>query len=468
MVVEGQVKQVPIKQVTPAPDNIRESVGDVVELSTSIAESGLVQPLIVRPLANGNFEVVAGARRLAAAELAGLDEIPVIVRDYTEEQRLVAMAVENLQREDLTPLEEARAYKRILELTGASQRDLAPRIGKTQPHISKRLALLELPKDVQKQVDAGGITIPDALELAKLAEHPERLKKALAHDQWTPLTARVRQQLDEIKRDEKIAKLEESIESKGYRTIRVTSEYQLPKGVHRLKGGSSYDAHALDITTAKHETQPCHAIAITRNADSFPVCTDRKNHPNAKTTQEKDRAARSSTGRAAPRLDPQTKKLHAAREERLQFVAGLVAKKPSKDALQFIAAAYVEGQIEYFEGELDRVAILLGAVDAPEDGSTILPDDVDAAERVREFAQRGAGETQRAALALALVDADNGELERVLRGNPPGSRYVRGRGLETIDPVMPRMYLELLRGQGYQLGDLETKVVAGGAVKDAA
>lgn len=463
--VAPRVEIVPIGQVKAAADNDREQLGDVVELSTSMVEVGVINPLVVRELANGSYEVIAGARRLAAAEIAGLDEVPIIIRDVDEDERLLIMAAENLQREDLSPLEEGRAYRRLIDTLGCSQRDLAPKVGKAQSHISKRIALLELPKDVQAKVDSGGITIADAVELAKIADHPTRVKKVMNGPTYQSIALRVQHELDDLKREQKIAKQQEEFESKGYATIVVQNQWQLPAGVHRLKGGSTYDAHALDITAKKHETGDCHAIAIPRNGDgAFPVCTNRKNHPKVKTAQENDRANGGSS-RPRPKPNPATQKLQLAREARMQLAGALVAKKPSKDALQFVMLHFVERTVDYFDGdgELDRVAIWLGVTPAPEDGSTLLPDEVDAAALILEFAGRGDAECQRAALALTFADVDDHSLESMLRTGEAPRRVMRRHSDDRSTSPVPRAYLEFLRTQGHELHELERKALDGTA-----
>jgi hypothetical protein len=371
--------------------------------------------------------------------------VPVIIRDVDEDERLLVMAAENLQREDLSPLEEARAYQRLIDTLGCSQRDLAPKVGKTQSHISKRLALLALPKDVQKEVDSGGITIPDALELAKLADHPDRVKAVIKGPNWQSIPVRVQHELGELKLAATIRDLEEKFESQGLETIRVRSEWQLPKGVHRLKGGATYDMHALQITAAKHEKEQCHAIAITDHGLGFPVCTNRKNHKDVKTKQEADHGKRSTSAVAGgfrqPRETPTEKKRKQERERRLEFARGLVAKKPPKDAVTFMLRYLVWSEIQYLEGDttLDRAAHWLGLCELEDNGYA--PDTVDVDALLREFAAESETQLHRASLALAICALDDGGyngVEALLEGS-----QVRG-----MSPLASA-YLEFLRSQGY-------------------
>jgi ParB/RepB/Spo0J family partition protein len=449
------VEQVPISKIKAAPDNPRKDVGDISELAESMKSAGILQPIVVCER-DGGYLVVYGARRLAAAALAGFKEVPVIVRDYDEPTRLIAMSIENLQREDLSPTEEAGAYQRLLDELKTSQRMLSSVVGKTQSHISKRLALLALPKDVQAKVDSGGITIPAALELAKLAEYPERLKAALNGPAYYDLDVRVRMELEAVEQEKAIVKLEQEMESKGLATVRVTNEYQLPKGVHRLKGGNAYDPHALQITPKQHETEPCHAIAITKKGLGFPVCTDRKQHPKVKTKQEADRGSSGGSGTAfrQPRETAEQKKLKQARERRLAFVAGLVAKKPPKEALTLALRYFVLEQLVAFEGDvcLDRAVIWLGLVDVPEDGSTLLPDDVDVDALVTEFIAQGEAQLHRAAVALAAAAIDSDGYNGV-------DAHLSGSALRG-ESLAVSAYLEFLRSQGCELDEAPSAAIA--------
>lgn len=180
-----ELKTIPVQDIVLADDNVREKVGNVHELALSIANTGLLQPLLVSPVeGNGHFRVVAGNRRLTAIELVrthpdkypttfDFDSVPCLVEERSEGQRTAAMLVENLQRVDLNPIEEARGYFRLVRDQGWSQTDIAARIGKSKAHVSKRLLLLTLPTEALKLIEKGDLSIEAALQLAKLAEAPE-------------------------------------------------------------------------------------------------------------------------------------------------------------------------------------------------------------------------------------------------------------------------------------------------------
>lgn len=166
--------------IEPSPDNPRRDIGDVTELAASIKSVGILEPLLVKPHGKNRYQLIAGARRLAAAEVAGRLTVPCIVRDYNDEQRAEIMLIENLQRVDLSPIEEATAFGRLVDEFAWSQDKLAERIGRSQSHISKRLSLLKLPDEVVEKVHSGGMPIESALELTKLVKHPKRLSRSTA------------------------------------------------------------------------------------------------------------------------------------------------------------------------------------------------------------------------------------------------------------------------------------------------
>jgi len=133
---------------------------DAQELSglvESIRRHGVLQPIVVRPSVGG-YEVVAGERRWRAAEAAGLSSIPAIVRSLTDQEALELALVENLQREDLNPIERARAYRRLMQEFGLTQEQIAERVGKSQPSVANALRLLHLPPQIQSSLEAGRIT----------------------------------------------------------------------------------------------------------------------------------------------------------------------------------------------------------------------------------------------------------------------------------------------------------------------
>jgi ParB family chromosome partitioning protein len=128
------------------------------ELADSIREHGIIQPIIAEDAGDGTYIIVAGERRSRAARMAGLTEVPVILRDYSEEKRMEVSLVENVQRADLNPIEEAEAYKGLMDLTGLSQDEVALRVGKNRSTVANALRLLKLPKTMRQSLETGEIS----------------------------------------------------------------------------------------------------------------------------------------------------------------------------------------------------------------------------------------------------------------------------------------------------------------------
>lgn len=150
---------VAVDEIVPNPEQPRHHFDEesLASLASSIARHGLLQPVLVRRQA-GRYELLAGERRLRAARRAGLTTVPVLVREAPPEERLEIALIENLQRENLTPLEEAEAYQHLLERDGLSQDELAARVGKSRPAITNTLRLLTLPDAVKAQLESGDLS----------------------------------------------------------------------------------------------------------------------------------------------------------------------------------------------------------------------------------------------------------------------------------------------------------------------
>ncbi len=147
------------------------------ELASSIREHGVFQPIIVKKSIKG-YDIIAGERRYRASKMAGLDKIPAIIRDFTDEQMMEIALLENLQREDLSVIEEAHAYKSMIEHLNLTQDELSKRVGKSRSHITNILGLLRLPGEVQQMVSDGRITMGHARALSKLESNEEIIKLA--------------------------------------------------------------------------------------------------------------------------------------------------------------------------------------------------------------------------------------------------------------------------------------------------
>ena len=172
---------VPIEQIVPNPDQPRRAFtqAQLDELAESIRSKGVIQPLIVRPK-GAQSDIVAGERRWRASQLAQLHELPVIVRDYSDTEVLEVAIIENIQRADLTAIEEASGYRQLMERFNHTQEKLAEALGKSRSHIANLLRLLTLPDEVQAMVNAGALTAGHARALVT-AENPVKLAKDIAN-----------------------------------------------------------------------------------------------------------------------------------------------------------------------------------------------------------------------------------------------------------------------------------------------
>ena len=151
----------------------------LAELAGSIKEHGVVQPIIVRKIAKNRYEIVAGERRWRACQLAGMNKIPAIIKDYSPQQVSEIALIENIQREDLNPIEEARAFKALTEEYKLTQEELSKKIGKSRPYIANSLRLLYLPAELKSLLSEGRISVGHARALLVIEE--EELQKAIAY-----------------------------------------------------------------------------------------------------------------------------------------------------------------------------------------------------------------------------------------------------------------------------------------------
>ena len=179
----GGVKKLPVEFIIANRANPRRTFDpeQLEELANSIREKGVMQPLLVRPSQDPNiFEIIAGERRWRAAQKAGLHEVPVIVRDVGDKEALELAIIENVQRADLNPLEEAMGYGQLIEQFEYTQQDLAQVIGKSRSHVANTLRLLRLPEDVRGMVASGTLTAGHARTLIT-AEDPATLARQIVN-----------------------------------------------------------------------------------------------------------------------------------------------------------------------------------------------------------------------------------------------------------------------------------------------
>ena len=178
-VAEGTPREIPVGEIDRNPYQTRTRFDEaaLAELATSIAATGVVQPILVRPLTNGRFQLIAGERRWLASQKAGKETIPAILRQVSDEQAMEITIVENLQRTDLNPMEQARAYDRLSREFKLTQEQMAQRTGKDRASVANFLRLLRLPEPVQGKVEAGELSFGHARALLAL-ENPETIVNA--------------------------------------------------------------------------------------------------------------------------------------------------------------------------------------------------------------------------------------------------------------------------------------------------
>jgi len=175
---ESEVREIPIDSIVPNPRQPRKSFDEnaLRELADSIIRVGMVQPLLVRLLNKDHYELIAGERRWRAAKLAGLETVPVVVRAAGGIESLELALIENLQREDISPLEAAEAYRMLIEQEGLTQEEVAHRVGKSRAAIANTLRLLRLPEKIRNSLDSGEITEGHARALLQFDTEAEMLQ----------------------------------------------------------------------------------------------------------------------------------------------------------------------------------------------------------------------------------------------------------------------------------------------------
>jgi ParB family chromosome partitioning protein len=178
----GELRELPVTLIKPNPSQPRTNFEPeaLAALASSIESSGVVQPLLVRPLPDGSYELVAGERRWRAAQQAGLEKVPAVVRDQAEAERLQAALIENMVREDLNPVEEAKACAALVEELGLTKEELAKRVGRSRPAVSNLIRLLELPDEALGMLEAGDLS--EGHGKALLGAQGNDVRRRLARD----------------------------------------------------------------------------------------------------------------------------------------------------------------------------------------------------------------------------------------------------------------------------------------------
>ena len=394
--------EVPVGQLKLAGDNVRQKVGDVSELADSIKAGGVLQPILVNESDN---VVVAGARRLAAAKKAGLKVVPVVMREYTEQEKLETMLVENLQREDLSPMEEAAGYQRLVAM-GLSQRQIAARVGRSQPTVAKRLSLLALPEKVQAQVVKGTVTLPDAQSLAKLRDDPKAVE-AIADGGlgYGSISSKVETELAKKTKEKKREAAAAALRAKGENVLDVAlNQYgyidKLPAGAKEVRK-EAYTAEFVEMDPKKHAKAECHAIVLDpRSLAPIEVCTTPANHPNK---ADEIKAERKKAAAKAAKAKEAFQKMT---DHRYEFIQGQVAGRMDKDALLELLWLGLRHQVDYYgygQQTVDEWQFACELVGVEVSDTTAAADQIEWDGLLDHEAAKSAASRLRAMLAFAIA-----------------------------------------------------------------
>lgn len=174
----SRIWQIPISEITPNPEQPRKvfSHDDLEDLILSIKQHGVLQPVVVSEKNDGGYELIAGERRLRASQMAGKTTVPAMVRAASQKEKLELALIENIQRQNLNPIEEAFAYKRLSEQYGLTQEQIAEQVGKSRPVITNTIRLLDLPEEIQKALIDGKINTGKARALLSLKDTKQQLQ----------------------------------------------------------------------------------------------------------------------------------------------------------------------------------------------------------------------------------------------------------------------------------------------------
>ena len=215
------IQKINISQIIPNPSQPRKNFKDedLKELSSSIKNQGLIQPIIIKPIKDDQYQIVAGERRWRACQLNGMHEVECVIKNLDDTNVLEAALIENIQREDLNVIEEANAYKGLIDIKGINNENLAKLIGKSSSHVSNILRLLELDKKIQEMVINGDLSmgharaligVPDAINKAK-----EIIEKKLSVRQIEKITSEFKKnKTKKISKDPNITDLEKELSDK--------------------------------------------------------------------------------------------------------------------------------------------------------------------------------------------------------------------------------------------------------------
>jgi ParB family chromosome partitioning protein len=246
----GVLSEIPIQSIdrNPHQPRVHFDHAQLEDLISSIKEHGIIQPLVVTAMPSRRYRLIAGERRLRAALIVGLSLVPAIVRDTNEQQQLELAIIENVQRQDLNPIEEARAYVRLMQEFGLTQDQVSEKVGKSRPQVGNTVRLLQLPEPIQKALMERRISASNARTLISLPSDEERMKmfEAMLAGNFTvrQTEARVLRPRSPKMVDANIASAEESLRQALHCRVQIKRDIR-GEGEIRLKFFSDEELQAL-------------------------------------------------------------------------------------------------------------------------------------------------------------------------------------------------------------------------------
>lgn len=465
----------PLDRLLPDPNN-RDVAGE--ELEGSIRRSGVLQPLLVEPdyQANGGgaegllYRIVDGHRRYAGAGAAGVLGVPCIIREAPQGEagairRQVDALVANLERKDLTPLEEAAAYQRLID-SGLSQVEVSEQVGRSQGHVSKRLALLKLPAKAQELIASGAVTLETGQLLTKLGKAKvinEAIKEA--EDLGSPnhlLDAELRSiaenEIAELEEAAQRKEAAEALEAQGLKVVphadTVGSLHQkgprvLGKGYGKLSvyaGGKQKD----------HVEEPCHAVYLGHNLKPVAVCMEPDRHKpkgESKLKAKVDDGSGAERNAAEEELDANVQEAAARRLAHIRLVLPRPSMASGRAVIELVVGKFLAGEfsnsgIGWAESPSAVALVEVLGIDS-DDLAT--PADASPAELLRTYAEEVDAGPTRLAAAIVILQWEN-ELDE-LGPHPSDPKGPDGCWREA-EP-----YFRWLERQGYKLDELEERLL---------
>jgi len=426
-----EVIDVALTELRSHPGNVRERFdgNDMKQLAASVKEHGVLHPLLARPIWQqtigddgaeswelDHYQVIAGHRRLRAAETAGLERLPIVVREMDDVQALQAMLVENLQRADLTVVEEARGYLRLTE-TGMTVKDLAGKVGRSQKHVSGRLKLLSAPSWLLDQLHAGNATLAEAETYIELAGEVERRYEAMISELETRFYDELQEavayefgqggsrsairlyehRLRELKRSSVLAEVEHKAKEKSIGFLRMEPNSQ---GWGLKWPAGTAPVADLNLDLKAHRKEPCHAVGVDEmksdSLHSVELCSNRSRHTKSGASELKPK---DMDKRVAEREKAKEQK-QVAFEKHRQFVARVRKTVSEAKPTQLRDLSTLAYSRSSFRSDEDKIVAEILGLDVADGTAAFVA--------VHNYAAESSANTARAAAAYAIVTSRGG------------------------------------------------------------